>query len=172
MPRKRPRVLTWSQLHPNTDFSHELGPRFDRSSWPPDSAAPVSEVSHVPEKPFPQGPGSAVVAAGSTLRRGAPFASGEHGNLDSSDEEDQTAVSGLLEHLRNMQIDSTHRHCHGKNSGAELMRDALSVESGPACQSLNIGIKLSSTGHGVFNRRPDMWQVYEVRGARLMFGHA
>jgi hypothetical protein len=122
--------------------------------------------------PIPQGPVSAVVAAGSTLRRSAPFASDEDGKLDSSDEEDQAGVPGLEEHLRNMRIDPMHRRYHGKSSGAKLMRDAFSLKSGLAGQASNTGSKLSSTGHGVFTRRLDMWQVYEVHGMHSMFDRA
>jgi hypothetical protein len=71
-----------------------------------------------------------------------------------------------------MQIDPMHGRYHGKSSGAKLIWDAFSAKSGLASQAPKAESELVAMGHGVFTRRPEIWQAYEVRGMRSMFDRA
>lgn len=144
------------QVAPGTDFSQELGERFDKRTWMKINASIASTHPDVKaSSPPPISLASPRVLREDSLREGS-----EDSNLDPSDDEQPREIGGTLtERLERLELNPGAPRFLGKSSGVELVQSALALKNEFSGMDANFG----DIGFPGWARRPQFWQVTPAR---------
>lgn len=154
------------QVAPGTDFTQELGERFDKRTWTKTNRAPSTRVDTTTSNTInhnntPTSPHAVSLTSPKTLLADRYLSPDAEDGFEPSDDElpDKELGGTLSERLQRLELRPGGPRFLGKSSGVPLVQTVLAAKRELA--GVN-AVQESLTG-SVLRRRPEFWDISPVR---------